>query len=110
MNILVYNGAGSSPESVRHTIETFRTLLEPYYAVSPVSARTLETEPWTSKTSAVVFPGGADLSYVRDCAKVIPKIRDFVYKDGGLFKVLQGQNGDNLALFMHVLPNWLIIL
>lgn len=108
MNILVYNGAGSSPESVRHTIETFRALLEPYYAVSPVSARTLETEPWTSKTSAVVFPGGADLSYVRDCAKVIPKIRDFVYKDGGLFIGIcaGGYFGSSYCEFARGDPNY----
>ena len=85
MNVLVYNGAGTSPESVKNTIETLRLLLEPYYAVSPVTARVLETEPWTTKTSVVVFPGGADLPYVRDCKKVIPKIRDFVSKDGGLY-------------------------
>ncbi|CDO95566.1 unnamed protein product [Kluyveromyces dobzhanskii CBS 2104] len=85
MNVLVYNGAGTSPESVKHTIETLRLLLEPYYAVSPVSARVLETEPWTSKTSVVVFPGGADLPYVRDCKKVIPKIKDFVSRDGGVY-------------------------
>lgn len=84
MNVLVYNGHGTTPGSVKHAVETLRNFLEPYYAVSTVSVKVLETEPWTTKTSAIVFPGGADLPYVRDCQSTIPKIRDFV-SNGGLF-------------------------
>lgn len=84
MNVLVYNGHGTTPGSVKHAVETLRNFLEPYYAVSTVSEKVLETEPWTVKTSAIVFPGGADLPYVRDCKPVIPKIKDFVNK-GGLY-------------------------
>lgn len=85
MNVLVYNGTGTSPEFVKYTIETLRLLLEPYYAVSPVSARVLQTEPWMAKSSVVVFPGGADLPYTRECKSVIPKIKEFVAKEGGVF-------------------------
>lgn len=85
MNILVYNGPGTTPGSVKHTTETLRDFLEPYYAVSTVSAKALQTEPWMSKASAVVFPGGADLPYVKECKSVIPRIEEFVAKQGGIF-------------------------
>lgn len=85
MNVLVYNGPGTTPGSVKHTVETLRHFLEPYYAVSTISARALQTEPWMSKASAIVFPGGADLPYVKECRAVIPRIKDFVRKQGGLY-------------------------
>ncbi|QLL31628.1 hypothetical protein HG536_0B04920 [Torulaspora globosa] len=85
MNVLVYNGPGTTPGSVKHTTQTLRHFLEPYYAVSTISSKALQTEPWMSKASAIVFPGGADLPYVKECRMVIPKIRDFVERQGGLF-------------------------
>lgn len=85
MNVLVYNGPGTTPGSVKHATQTLRHFLEPYYAVSTVSAKALQTEPWMSKASAIVFPGGADLPYVKECRTVIPKIKDFVERQGGLF-------------------------
>ncbi|SCU99222.1 LAFA_0G22738g1_1 [Lachancea sp. 'fantastica'] len=85
MNVLVYNGPGASPDSVKHTLVTLRRLLEPFYAVSTVNSRILKTEPWAGKTSAVVFPGGADLPYTKDCASVMPQIKKFVSKQGGFF-------------------------
>lgn len=84
MNVLVYSGPGTTPGSVKHTVETLRDFLEPYYAVSTVSAKVLELEPWLGKTSALVFPGGADLPYVKECKPIIPKIRQFIYS-GGVF-------------------------
>ncbi|CCE61384.1 hypothetical protein TPHA_0A03060 [Tetrapisispora phaffii CBS 4417] len=84
MNVLVYNGNGTSLSSVKHTVDTLRAFLEPYYSVSTISAKGLQTEPWISKTSAVVFPGGADLPYVRDCKAVVPKIKKFV-QNGGIY-------------------------
>ncbi|SCU92028.1 LADA_0F13762g1_1 [Lachancea dasiensis] len=85
MNVLVYNGAGASPDSVKHTVSTLRRLLEPLYAVCTVNAKVLQTEPWEGKTSAVVFPGGADLPYVKECASVIPQLKKYVSKQGGSF-------------------------
>ncbi|SCU81282.1 LAME_0B06348g1_1 [Lachancea meyersii CBS 8951] len=85
MNVLVYNGPGASPDSVKHTLVSLRRLLEPFYAVSTVNAKILKTEPWAGKTSAVVFPGGADLPYTKECASVMPQIKKFVSKQGGSF-------------------------
>ncbi|SCU92747.1 LANO_0E01970g1_1 [Lachancea nothofagi CBS 11611] len=85
MNVLVYNGPGVSPDSVKHTVITLRRLLEPFYAVSTVNAKVLQTEPWAGKTSALVFPGGADLPYTKECAAVMPQIKKFVSKQGGSF-------------------------
>jgi len=85
MNVLVYNGPGTTPGSVRHTVDTLRYLLEPHYAVSTVSSKVLLQEPWQAKTSALVFPGGADLPFVKECRPVIPAIKDFVSKKGGRY-------------------------
>lgn len=85
MNVLVYNGPGTTPGSVKHTTETLKDFLEPFYVVSTVSAKALQIEPWTSKAAAVVFPGGADIPYVRECKNIIQKLKDFVRKEGGLF-------------------------
>ncbi|EDO15903.1 hypothetical protein Kpol_1019p23 [Vanderwaltozyma polyspora DSM 70294] len=84
MNVLVFNGTGASASSVKHTVETLRRFLEPYYAVNTVSIKALESEPWTFKASAIVFPGGADLPYVKNCKNVIPKIRNFI-ESGGIY-------------------------
>ncbi|CCH61760.1 hypothetical protein TBLA_0F02180 [Henningerozyma blattae CBS 6284] len=84
MNVLVYNGDGTTPGSVKHTVETLRHFLEPYYAVSTVNAKILKMEPWTSKAAAIVFPGGADLPYVADCDPVISVIKRFV-ENGGVY-------------------------
>ncbi|VEU24075.1 DEKNAAC105247 [Brettanomyces naardenensis] len=65
MNVLVYSGQGTTPESVKHCLETFRLLLSPYYSVTNVSASTIIDQPWESKTSLLVIPGGADLPLCR---------------------------------------------
>ncbi|KAL3232894.1 Biotin--protein ligase [Nakaseomyces bracarensis] len=85
MNVLVYEGRGTTPGSVRHVVDSLRMFLEPYYAVSTVTIRTLEQEPWMSKAAAIVFPGGRDLPYVSDCKRIIPKIRKFVNSYGGIY-------------------------
>lgn len=84
MNVLVYNGPGTTAGSVKHATETLRDFLEPYYAVSTVTAKVLEIEPWVGKTSALVFPGGADLPYVKECKNIIPKIKQFI-DNGGIY-------------------------
>lgn len=85
MNVLVYNGPGTTPGSVKHTVDSLRFLLEPHYAVSTVSSKVLLQEPWQTKTSVLVFPGGADLPYVKECKPIIPAIKDFISKKGGKF-------------------------
>ncbi|AQZ10610.1 BPL1 (YDL141W) [Zygosaccharomyces parabailii] len=85
MNVLVYNGPGTTLGSVRHAIESLRDLLEPYYAVSTISAKAFQTEPWDSKASAIVFPGGADLPYIKECHPIFPRLKRFVRNRGGIF-------------------------
>ncbi|KAL9624386.1 MAG: hypothetical protein Q9160_001348 [Pyrenula sp. 1 TL-2023] len=83
LNILVYSGAltydawwnnqdltlpsgnGSTVESVRHVLYTFRRLLAPNYAVIPVTGDMIIKEPWTATCAAFVMPGGADNGYCR---------------------------------------------
>ncbi|CCF56403.1 hypothetical protein KAFR_0B01050 [Kazachstania africana CBS 2517] len=107
MNILVYNGPGTTPGSVRHAVETFRQFLEPYYAINVASPKVLETEPWITKTAAIVFPGGADLPYVRECRPFMNKIRDYIYKSGGLYIgfCAGGYFGSKRVEFCQGIPN-----
>lgn len=63
MNVLVYSGKGTTKESVKHTIESLRFHLSPYYAVVMVSESALLNDPWQNKTAMLVVPGGADLPY-----------------------------------------------
>lgn len=85
MNVLVYNGPGTTLGSVKHAVETLRDLLEPYYAVSTINSKSLQIEPWDTKTSALVFPGGADLPYIRECQSIFPRLKKFVRDRGGIF-------------------------
>lgn len=63
MNVLVYSGAGTTAESVRHCLEALRLHLSPFYAVVLVTEAALLHEPWAAKTAMLVVPGGADLPY-----------------------------------------------
>ncbi|KAI0875785.1 class II aaRS and biotin synthetase [Hypoxylon argillaceum] len=65
LNVLVYNGTGTTVESVKHAIYSLRRLLSPNYAVIPVTDAVLLKEPWAPSCALLVFPGGADLGYCR---------------------------------------------
>ncbi|KAH3680949.1 hypothetical protein WICMUC_000092 [Wickerhamomyces mucosus] len=83
MNVLVYSGPGTTPDSVKHCLESLRRFLSPYYAVVSVDTRTLAKEPWASKTSLLVLPGGADLPVCKEFnGAVNSTIKDFVKKGG----------------------------
>ncbi|QPG75540.1 hypothetical protein FOA43_002895 [Brettanomyces nanus] len=85
MNVLIYSGQGTTPESVKHCLETFRLILSPYYSVTSASASTLIEQPWEGKTSLLVIPGGADLPLCRAFnGEPNRKINQFV-RHGGKF-------------------------
>ncbi|KAG6168189.1 hypothetical protein E4U51_002460 [Claviceps purpurea] len=65
LNVLVYTGTGTTIESVRQCIDSFRRLLSPNYAVIPISESVLLKEPWQPTCALLVIPGGADLGYCR---------------------------------------------
>ncbi|KAI2636671.1 class II aaRS and biotin synthetase [Xylaria nigripes] len=65
LNVLVYNGTGTTIESVKHAIYSLRRLLSPNYAVIPVTETALLKEPWAPSCALLVIPGGADLGYCR---------------------------------------------
>ncbi|KAI9729706.1 MAG: biotin holocarboxylase synthetase [Cirrosporium novae-zelandiae] len=65
MNVLVYSGAGTTVESVRHCLYSLRRLLSPHYAVIPINGNMIIKEPWTATCALLIMPGGADLPYCR---------------------------------------------
>ncbi|ONH68610.1 Biotin--protein ligase [Cyberlindnera fabianii] len=91
MNVLVYSGPGTTPDSVKHCLESLRRFLSPFYAVVGVDANTLKNEPWPSKTALVVIPGGADVPVCRELnGRGNQVIRDFVRKGGRLMGFCSG--------------------
>ncbi|ODV60283.1 biotin--[acetyl-CoA-carboxylase] ligase BPL1 [Ascoidea rubescens DSM 1968] len=83
MNVLIYSGAGTTPESVKHCLETLRNFLSPYYAVTAVTAKTIIEEPWPEKTSLLVFPGGQDQPSCRELnGPGNKKIMQYIKKGG----------------------------
>ncbi|KAI9488995.1 biotin-protein ligase [Zychaea mexicana] len=66
INVLIYTGNGTSPNSVRHTQNTLKSLLGHAYDVVPVDAKTLRQEPWEGTCALLVVPGGRDLPYCND--------------------------------------------
>lgn len=83
MNVLVYSGAGTTTESVKHCLESLKLHLSPYYAVITINKRALLADPWVNKTSLLVIPGGADLPYCDDLnGEGNARISQFVRKGG----------------------------
>lgn len=80
MNILVYNGEGSSFETVKHTTNLLKLHLEPYYSVQSITKEQLLNEPWydTTKSKMLVFPGGYDTPYVKLLSLENNKIKNLI--------------------------------
>lgn len=66
MNVLIYNGNGTSPTSVKQTYLTLKAILGHAYDIIKVDATTLQNEPWQDHCSLLVIPGGRDLPYCED--------------------------------------------
>jgi biotin--protein ligase len=66
MNVLIYNGNGTSPTSVKQTYTTLKSILGHAYDVMKVDATTLKSEPWEETCSLLVIPGGRDQPYCED--------------------------------------------
>ncbi|RPA79269.1 biotin apo-protein ligase [Ascobolus immersus RN42] len=83
MNILIYNGDGCTPASVRNAYLTLSSLLTPHYAISTINASGILTEPWQPSCALLVFPGGADLGYCRSLNGLgISRIKNWVLSGG----------------------------
>ncbi|KAK9481315.1 biotin-protein ligase [Lipomyces japonicus] len=83
LNVLVYAGAGTTVESVAQCTATLRAILSPYYSVHTVDADVLIKEPWSSSTSLIAIPGGADIPYCKALNGVAnDKIKSFVNRGG----------------------------
>ncbi|GAA5805580.1 biotin-protein ligase [Helicostylum pulchrum] len=63
MNVLVYNDLGASPNSVKHTINTLKTILGHVYDIMEIDQKVLQQEPWEVGCAMLVMPGGRDMPY-----------------------------------------------
>lgn len=66
MNVLIYNGRGTSRTSLRAAHISLQEILSPYYAISYIGKDDLISAPWASTTALLVVPGGRDVSYCND--------------------------------------------
>lgn len=83
MNVLIYNGPGTSQKSVSGAVSSLTALLSPYYSVRLASPATLITEPWSSTTALLVIPGGRDVPYCNDLnGDGTRKIDEYVRRGG----------------------------
>lgn len=83
INILIYSGNGTSPNSVRHTQHTLKLLLGHAYDIVKVDAQVLRTEPWEESCAMLVVPGGRDKPYCNDLNGVInDRIKRYVRAGG----------------------------
>jgi len=72
MNVLIYSGPETLPQSLDHTTTTLRALLLPHYSVQLISLNTLNTQPWTISCALLVLP--------RCIARLTPKASDLIQK------------------------------
>lgn len=63
MNILVYNDLGASPNSVKHTSNTLKSILGHVYDIIEIDRKVLQSEPWEVGCVMLVMPGGRDMPY-----------------------------------------------
>ncbi|KAI7902126.1 biotin-protein ligase [Cokeromyces recurvatus] len=83
MNVLIYNGNGTSATSVKQTYLTLKSLLGHAYDIMKVDANVLKTEPWEESCSLLVIPGGRDIPYCEDLNGIANnKIRNYVNGGG----------------------------
>lgn len=91
INVLVYSGAGTTSESVRHVLFSLRRLLSPYYSITPITADTILKEPWQPSCALLVIPGGADLPYCRALnGEGNRKIQQYVRRGGSYWGFCAG--------------------
>lgn len=62
--VYIYNDDGVSPESLEHTLSTFKKIVEPKYSISTLNADAVKEGEWMQDAALFVMPGGADLPYV----------------------------------------------
>lgn len=83
MNVLIYNGNGTSPNAVQQTYTTLKAILGHAYDVMKVDAATLTSEPWEETCSLLVVPGGRDSPYCQDLnGQGTTKIKNYVHGGG----------------------------
>lgn len=80
MNVLIYEGNGTSTDSVQQAYTTLKSLLGHAYDIIKVNATTLNTEPWQESCSLLVIPGGRDTPYCKDLNS--SKIKQYVQEGG----------------------------
>lgn len=83
MNVLIYNGNGTSLNAVNQTYTTLKAILGHAYDVMKVDASTLKSEPWEETCSLLVIPGGRDSPYCQDLnGPDTNKIKNYVHGGG----------------------------
>jgi glutamine amidotransferase-like uncharacterized protein len=65
MKIRIYNGKGTSRNSLKHTLHTFSNYAPVKYQIGYISAEEIILGDWFDDTALLIIPGGADLHYCK---------------------------------------------
>ncbi|KAI9291143.1 class II aaRS and biotin synthetase [Neoconidiobolus thromboides FSU 785] len=91
MDILVYNGPGTSPGFVIQTINYLKRLMNENYAIRSIDDKALINEPWQLNCKLLVIGGGRDIPYLEKLeGKGNLKIQNYVYNGGNYWGICAG--------------------
>jgi glutamine amidotransferase-like uncharacterized protein len=91
MTIRIYNGKGTSRNSLRHTFHTFSNYAPAKYQVSYISAEEIILGEWFDDTALLIIPGGADIHYCKYLnGKGNMQIRKYLMQGGSFLGICAG--------------------
>ncbi|KAL7746072.1 biotin holocarboxylase synthetase [Sorochytrium milnesiophthora] len=86
IHVLLYAGAGATPQGLIHVRKQLSALLSGHYDVVLADHNTICNEPWEQSTALLVMPGGRDVPYTQHLnGEGTRRIRAYVRDHGGRY-------------------------
>ncbi|MDR0296902.1 MAG: biofilm PGA synthesis protein PgaB [Rickettsia sp.] len=90
-SIRIYNGVGTSKESLYHTFNTFVHYVSTKYHISYISAEEIIKGDWIDNTSLLIIPGGKDRCYAEYLnGKGNKQIQKYLMQGGSFLGICAG--------------------
>lgn len=89
--ILIYRDQGVLPACFAHTFFTLTVHLGKNYEIKEISSKEILENEWEKETALLVFPGGADIPYMKALkGKGNQKIQNYVQNGGSFLGICAG--------------------
>lgn len=89
--ILIYRDQGVLPQCFTHTFTTLNNHLGTRYEIKAISSKEILENAWEKTTALLVFPGGADIPYMKLLqGKGNQKIQNYVQNGGSFLGICAG--------------------